>query len=288
MPNVAAGTYDIRVGVKNFYARGQFQLQGGRADNFGGTALNIGGVVDEYAPDAQFLEIDLGPWSPTTTNNKWFRFNVAGKNSSSGGSSYTTALAFDYIKMVPQVTLGGALNGSVGTASTSTYNLTTLGGTDWAHWNGQYVHKASGGGQISNVTRVGGGNYGTFSESVRNVNWTDGTPTTSNSDDQTYIWCNDKQNAGWTFTVSASTTPHTLKVLYGGANSGSPGVTISAHLSDSSAPDYTNAQTITSSTMELATFTFNSASAGQTLKITLTKTNNSDGASVDLDSAWLQ
>ena len=288
IPNVTAGNYDVRVGVKNFFARGQFQTQVGRADSFDTSAQNLGPVVDEYAPDAQFMEVDLGTWTPISTNDKWFRFNVVGKNAASSGSSYNTALAFDYIKLVPTPVLGGTLNGNVGLASTTNFSLTSRGTSDWAHWNGTFVHKASGGSQISNVTQVGAGTYGTGTSASRNVSWTDGTPTTSNTDDQSYITCKNKQNAGWSFTVPAGTSPHTLKVLYGGASAGGPGVTITAHLSDNSAPDFTNTQTITSATLNQATFTFNAASNGQTLKVTILKTNNADGNSVDLDAAWLQ
>ncbi len=183
-------------------------------------------------------------------------------------------------------TVTGALAGSVAAGSTSTYNLTSLGTRDWAHWNGTYIHKSSGGGQISNVTQIGGGNYGTWSEAQRNVSWTDGTPTGSNTDDQAYIWCNNVANAGWTFTVSADTTARTLTVLFGGATGAV--VTIKAHLSDGSAADYTNTQTITSATPDLGTFTYNAASAGQTLTITLLKVSDSGAPSADLDAAWLQ
>ncbi len=180
---------------------------------------------------------------------------------------------------------GGSLTGGVVGGSTSTYNLTSLGTTDWAHWNGTYVHKSSGGGKISDVTRVGAGNYGTFSETQRNVSWSDGTPTASNGDDQTYIWCNNKQNAGWTFTVPADTTTRTLNVLYGGAAGAV--VQITAHLSDSSATDWTNTQTITSGTPLVGTFTYHAASASQTLLITLLKVQDATSPSVDLDAAWL-
>jgi hypothetical protein len=101
LPNIAAGTYDVRIGVKNFTARGQFQLEVGRADNFGGSSSNVGPVIDEYASTATYTEVDLGSWSPGSTSDKWFRFNVVGKNASSGGSSYNYALAFDYIVLTP-------------------------------------------------------------------------------------------------------------------------------------------------------------------------------------------
>ena len=59
------------------------------------------------------------------------------------------------------------------------YNLTTLGTSDWAHWGrgstyGNFDHKASGGSQISNVTVVGSGaNFGGYAINERATSWTD-------------------------------------------------------------------------------------------------------------------
>ncbi len=102
IPNISAGSYDVKVGMKKNTSRGMFQLQVGKADNFTGTASNVGPVVDEYAASATYTEVDLGTWSPGSTGDKWFRFNVTGKNSASGGSSYNHALCFDYITLTPQ------------------------------------------------------------------------------------------------------------------------------------------------------------------------------------------
>ncbi len=102
VPNVAVATYDVRVGVKNYPSRGKFQLQIGRADNFSGTASNVGAVQDEYATGTVYSELDLGNWTPGTASDKWFRFNVVGKNSASAGAQYNYSLCFDYIKLVPQ------------------------------------------------------------------------------------------------------------------------------------------------------------------------------------------
>ncbi len=180
---------------------------------------------------------------------------------------------------------GGSLAGNVVLGSNTTYNLTSLGTTDWAHWNGTYIHKTTGGSQISDVTHVGGGNYGTFNDANRNISWSDGTPTGSGTNDQNYIWCNNVQNAGWSFTVPADTSTRILNVLYGGA----PGavVKITAHLSDNSATDFTNTQTISVSTLNQATFTYHAASASQTLQITVLKVNDALSPSADLDAAWL-
>jgi hypothetical protein len=181
---------------------------------------------------------------------------------------------------------GGSLTGGQVTASTSTYNLTSLGSSDWAHWNGTFNHKSSGGTQISNVTQTSGGSFGTWHSTSRNVSWTDGTPTTSNTDDQNYIWCNGTTGQGWTFTAPASTTSRTLYILCGGG----PGanIKINAHLSDGSSPDYTDTETVSSSPYTyLYSITYKAASAGQTLTITLTKNDSNGAISVDLDAAWL-
>ncbi len=97
VPNVVAGSYDVRVGVKNYNTRGIWQLAIGRADNFAGTANNIGSPYDSYSSTAAFTEVDLGTWTPGTTSDKWFQFLVTGKNASSTG--YT--ISFDYIKLIP-------------------------------------------------------------------------------------------------------------------------------------------------------------------------------------------
>ena len=102
VPNVAAAKYDVRVGVKKSSSRGQFHLQIGRSDNFAGTASYVAAIQDEYAANSVYPELDLGVWQPGTTSDKWFRFNVTGKNSASTGTSYNDSLCIDYITLVPQ------------------------------------------------------------------------------------------------------------------------------------------------------------------------------------------
>ena len=97
VPNIAAATYDVRVGVKNWSNRGQWQLAISRLDQQG-SPTNVGPVIDEYNANEVFTEVDLGTWSPATTSDKAFRFTVAGKNASS--TAY--GLAFDYIHLIPQ------------------------------------------------------------------------------------------------------------------------------------------------------------------------------------------
>ncbi len=98
IPAVAAGKYDVRVGVKKHNTRGIWQLSIGRADNFAGTANPLGTTQDEYSSADSYTEFDLGMWSPSTYSDKWFQFKVTGKNAASSGYS----MAFDYIKLIPQ------------------------------------------------------------------------------------------------------------------------------------------------------------------------------------------
>ncbi len=98
VPNVTAGSYDVRVGVKNYNTRGVWQLAIGRADNFSGTQNNVGAPFDEYSASAAFGEVDLGTWMPGTTSDKWFRFMITGQNAASSGFTES----FDYIKLIPQ------------------------------------------------------------------------------------------------------------------------------------------------------------------------------------------
>ena len=97
VPNVGAGTYDVRIGVKDWNNKGIWQLNIARLDGTGGSS-NVGSPYDEYTAGEVFTEIDMGHWTAGSTSDKAFKFTVTGKNSSSAGYG----LAFDYIKLVPQ------------------------------------------------------------------------------------------------------------------------------------------------------------------------------------------
>ena len=97
VPNIAAGTYDVRVGMKKLNTRGMWQLAISRMDSQN-SPTNLGSPVDEYASVETFAEVDMGNWSPGSTSDKAFKFTVTGKNASSTGYS----LSFDYIRLIPQ------------------------------------------------------------------------------------------------------------------------------------------------------------------------------------------
>lgn len=95
VPNVAAGTYNVKVGVKKYTSRGIVQLSAGPS---GGTLTNVGTPQDQYANGEVYTEVDLGPWVAGSTGNKSFKFTITGKNTSSTGHT----MAFDYIRLTRQ------------------------------------------------------------------------------------------------------------------------------------------------------------------------------------------
>ena len=206
----------------------------------------------------------------------------------------------------------GSLVGST-TGETAGFSLTVLtpnSGNDWAAYGAggtsfsTFDDKITGGSQISHASEYGGsgGNWGAYSNTEFDVSWTDGTPTTSDNEGA-IIWENASDPNGTTtwgiqFTAPASTVSHTLYIFWGGSQCS---YELNAHLSDSSAPDYNTGSIegpATGSTLKQTTVTYNAASAGQTLTLTLTKVSNvySGGnqgggpittGSVNLTCAWL-
>ena len=98
IPNIAAGNYNVKVGVKKLNTRGQFQLAVSRTDT--NSYVNVGAVQDEFDPGTGgvYTEFNVGTFSPATTSDKAFRFTVTGKNASSTGFT----ICFDYITLTPQ------------------------------------------------------------------------------------------------------------------------------------------------------------------------------------------
>ncbi len=96
VPNVTHRTYSVRIGVKKLNTRGIFQLAIGAAGST--TPTNLGTPQDLYSSAAQFVELNLGNWTPSSSSDKWFRFTITGKNASSTGFNE----CLDYILLIPQ------------------------------------------------------------------------------------------------------------------------------------------------------------------------------------------
>jgi Legume lectin domain/Chitobiase/beta-hexosaminidase C-terminal domain len=91
--NVAtAGTYDVKIGLKDFDTRGIWQLA------INGT--NVGPPQDEYQNTGSgvYVVTDLGNFNFVAAGNYTFRFTVTGNDSASSGYS----VAFDDITLTPQ------------------------------------------------------------------------------------------------------------------------------------------------------------------------------------------
>lgn len=180
-----------------------------------------------------------------------------------------------------------SLNGSSSTPS-GVQNLTLLGTSDWAHWglysSTSFDHKATGASQISNYTVVNGdpGSAAAFSGVPAGFSWTDGTPDGAISDTTSGVYISGA-GKGFRISLPADTTARTV-TLYAGvfATTGK----MVAHLSDGSAPDYTDTSFSSGSSAQRAyTFTYEASTPGQTL--TLTFTNAGSGGNVNLQSAAL-
>ena len=228
-------------------------------------------------------------------NSTTYSFTAAlGENGDMYQAVFTNSNGFDISSPATLMVTAAptaVLTGIQSTAAAS-YNLTAQGTTDWAHWGlagnpVTYDHKATGGSQISNITTVGTGGFGGFNDPTRTVSWTDGTPVGTVGSDHGYVWANNGIGAGYSVTVPAGTTEHTLYVYLGGYSSGS---TFTAHLSGGGASDYVTTLSSSGHYNNIIAITFQAASAGQTLTLTYVKSQNINGTggSSDLIAAWLQ
>src|SRR5439155_4712852 len=90
VPIAAAGTYDVKVGIKTNKGKGRFQLA---IDG-----VNQGDLQDEYSPAMGYDVRDLGPHKFLNAGDSSFQFTVIDKNGMSTGYE----LVFDYIDLVPR------------------------------------------------------------------------------------------------------------------------------------------------------------------------------------------
>ncbi len=118
-------------------------------------------------------------------------------------------------------------------------NLTTEGPLDWIHWglsgNDSVTRKSTGGSKLGDLVEIGKGFRNTTSGCGVEMSWNDGAPTQSTDSSRTGLWWNGV-NHGYSFTAPADSQEHVLKIYVGGIE-GAHGK-LTAHLSDSSAPDY--------------------------------------------------
>ena len=176
---------------------------------------------------------------------------------------------------------GGLLTGSVATIS-GTIMLTAEGTSDWMHW-GAAVDRKTGANLLSDYSLLPGTVVNHNNNSPLTYQWTDGTPATSattNSDQFTT-----GAGHGFSFTAPADETTRTLK-LYVVAWQATGQLV--AHLSDSSAPDYTDRSlSAATRTPGVYTFVYHSAGPGQTLRVTWSMQANLNNGEVELGATTL-
>ena len=178
----------------------------------------------------------------------------------------------------------GMLSGSAD-YSQNPANLTTEGNADWFHLgDSQLMRKATGGSQLSSVTAIGNFAVLGYMNDPRLLSWTDGTPDGAIDNDPNGIYVAYAGN-GFSFAAPADTNVRTLVVHAGGYFSVAK---LTAHLSDSSAPDFVD---ITSALTSLYdrnyVLTYSAASAGQTLTISWVEVTDLGAGNVDLNAAAL-
>ena len=116
------------------------------------------------------------------------------------------------------------------------------------------------------------------------MQWSVGTPQVNNSSDTNTLAMTGVGNA-FTLTAPADTTPRTL-IVYAG-QIGASG-TLTAHLSDSSAPDYVFTPAATFSYTDLNfTLTYSAGSPGKMLVVTWTETKDLGNGLITLAGAAL-
>ena len=166
---------------------------------------------------------------------------------------------------------GGSLQGGADSSSTAA-NLTAEGGADWVHWgdNGTLNRKAAVTPQLSDYTFVGSGTVLPYPDDPRSLSWTDGNPTAANPTDTSGVYASGI-GQGFVFTAPADTAVRTLTIHVGGLDSGG---TLTAHMSDGSAPDYTDVMTSASGQYDRNyVLNYVADSAGQTLTVTWSMTS---------------
>lgn len=170
----------------------------------------------------------------------------------------------------------GSLSVTSMTLGNANLDISVEGSIDWAHWGhmatNDFDHKGNGGTAISDLAATP---PVMFSGAPFTASWSGGTPHANVSMTSTGVGVH--SGSAMTFTVAAATTSRVLR-LYVGAQQATARLDVS--LSDDSAPPQTETfASVASTTNVCYTITFNAATAGKTLNVSWTDTNDSGGGS---------
>ena len=172
-------------------------------------------------------------------------------------------IGIDFIRYIGIPPLKGLLTGTFGFKYTA-MNLSEET-ADWRHFSNN-DQKANGTktNSISNLQVIAGVSS-VYSDALRKISWTEGTPTFSSSDNTSGVNTSGIGN-GFSFTTTAHNASDTLNIYLSGNSAGG---TLTAHLSNNSAVDFekTVATTRTSKWDGIFTLVYNAAQEGKTLDI---------------------
>ena len=173
------------------------------------------------------------------------------------------------------------------TNSVANVDLTAEGTADWTKWavsSGTSIDRKAGlaADLISHWTGIGGINAVVHGSTTARYSWTDGTPTTSATNDtqgaKTFT-----QGHGFQFTAAASIGTRELTVYLTGRNTTGR---LTATLSDGSAVDVTESISFSGKESKTVVLSYKASQANQTLTVSWEKT--AGGGWITLDAATLQ
>jgi len=186
----------------------------------------------------------------------------------------------------------GLLTGSIAITTGSPIDLSAEGTADWAHWGtsnkNSFDHKNIATPLISDFTpAVANETITQLGTYALGFTWNDGTPTATATNSTTGVYTTGS-GTGFRITVPADLTTRTIRFYCGGQQSSA---TVTAHLSDASAADYTTTTMGSAGDTgmqfeRVVTVVYHAVSAGQSL--TITWQQSSAGGYVHLHSATLQ
>ncbi len=170
-------------------------------------------------------------------------------------------------------------------------DLTANSPLDWIHggFNGDYtkLNRKARAGLISALTISSPSNNGALVRSQgATFSWSDGSPDAFCSGTTAGVHAQGQSNS-IRFSVPADATPRTVKIYFSSVHSA---VTVTAHLSDGSAPDWVNGDwyATTGTITPVATLSYSAASPNQTLSVTLAVAAGNDWPSVGIHAVTLR
>jgi hypothetical protein len=249
-----------------------------RSNQFGFT---VTGTSNTVAVVDVSTNLNRHIWSPVATStliNGSFYF----------GDPDWTNYPSRFYRISNQQPVQGSLVGAGTAGGANTVNLTTEGTDDWAHWgfSGTGIdHKSVSGSAVNHIAESNTGTPQQYNNNANGYSWSDGTPTANAVASMTGIYIVGTGN-GFTLTVPADTTSRTVKVYAGGWMSAG---TLTAHLSDGSAADYTDSSfsNLAASYCVVYAITYKAGAANQNLTVNWRMASGPGGGNVTLQAATL-